>query len=639
LTRRSSKKGQTPASVERAPAWNVIGAAILIVLFALFAYANSFAGVFVLDDEPAIARNENLREFPSLKSLEAPHDTTLSGRPVATLTFAVDTSLRGGTLVAYHQTNLTIHIVASLLLFGIVRRTLVTLALNPAFGSAATSLAFAVALLFVVHPLQTSSVTYIAQRVESLMGLFFLGTLYCAIRAADAAARASVFWSSLAVALGALGMATKEVMVAAPLVLMIWDRLFLESSERRPRRIFHIVLAATWIVLLILIVQSPRALSAGFGFEAWPWWRYLLTQATVIVTYLRLALIPAPLVFDYDWPAASWSEAAIPALVLTALFGWTTALVARRRPLGFPLACFFLILAPSSSVLPIVTEIAAEHRMYLPLGAVLAVVVAGVFLVWHRAVENRSIASFGRYLGPAAAIMIAFGFAMLTRARNEDYTDYERLWRKTVEQRPENARARTNLASFLLLHDRYAEAEEHLRVAVERVPGAAEPRANLGIALASLGRIDEAIPQLEQAVALNPGQPGLHRNLAESLAMRRRFSEALPHFEAALAAAPQDLFLMKRTAWLLAVTPDVASRNGARARQLAENAVRLTSGQDPEALDILAAALAETGDFEAAARIAGGAVQGARRLGDAALAAELEGRRALYLRRETYREH
>ena len=160
---------------------------MLILAAGAIAYSNSFAGIFVFDDEPALANNPNLaRLFPLADALKAPPDTTLSGRPVATLTFALDHARSGGALEAFHATNLLIHMLAALLVFGITRRTLLTASLAPRFSSAATLLALIVALLFVVHPLQTGAVTYIVQRVESLMVLLYLATLYCCIRALDA---------------------------------------------------------------------------------------------------------------------------------------------------------------------------------------------------------------------------------------------------------------------------------------------------------------------------------------------------------------------------------------------------------------------------------------------------------------------
>src|SRR5262249_33300017 len=149
--------------------------------------------------------------------------TTLSGRPIASLSFAIDHARSGGSLAAYHTTNLLIHLLAALLLFGVVRRTLLSPGLAGRYSeSAAATLACTIATVFAVHPIHTGSVTYIVQRVESLMGLFYLATLYCSIRALSAAGRARTLWMAGAVLACALGMGTKEVMVSAPLMLMLW---------------------------------------------------------------------------------------------------------------------------------------------------------------------------------------------------------------------------------------------------------------------------------------------------------------------------------------------------------------------------------------------------------------------------------
>ena len=166
--------------------------------------SNSFGGVFVLDDVRAIVRNPTIRTlWPLSVPLSPPSESTVSGRPVANLSFALSAALAAerpaaagadglapGQFVAldptpFHAGNLLIHLAAALALFGVVRRTLLSPRLRDWFEAAAAWLAFAVALLWVVHPLHTSAVTYIVQRVESLMGLFYLLTLYCAIRASD----------------------------------------------------------------------------------------------------------------------------------------------------------------------------------------------------------------------------------------------------------------------------------------------------------------------------------------------------------------------------------------------------------------------------------------------------------------------
>lgn len=579
--------------------------ALLIVAAGFVAYSNSFGGILVFDDEPAIARNPNLRTlWPLAVAMEAPPDTTLSGRPIASLSFALDYAVTGGSLAGYHRTNLLIHLTTALLLFGLTRRTLLTPPLEPRFGARSTALALTIALVFVVHPLQTGSVTYIVQRVESLMGLFYLATLYFSIRALHAETTGARGFTSAAIGACALGMATKEVMVTAPLMVMLWDRTF-ASGPRASRKRLYAGLLSTWLILAVIVAGGHRSTSVGFGFPEWPWWRYLMTQPEVVLHYLRLALAPTPLVLDYQWPAAaSVGDVAMSAVTICVLLLLTAFGLVRRSPAAFTGVWFFLILAPSSSVIPIVTEVAAEHRMYLPVAGVITPVVLGLYRLVPAlsASAGFGVRRFLRASGFLGAAATVAGFAWMSHERNADYHDYDRIWSDTIAKRPGNARARNNYASSLLAQNRFAEAEVHLKVAVDQQPAFPEAQANLGVALSAQGKLDEGIDHLRRSLALKPGFAGARRNLGEAYALQRRMGEAAAEYEKALELLPDDVELLNRTAWILATAVDERARVGARARAMAERAVRLTQRRDPVSLDSLGAALAELGDFPAALR-------------------------------------
>jgi hypothetical protein len=155
----------------------------IIALAALAAYHNSFAGPFIFDDSPMIADNATIRGFKS--ALSPPPDLGVGGRPLFNLTFALNYALGGTNVWGYHAFNLLVHILTGLALFGIVRRTLSGPVLGKRYGTMSLPLALAIAVIWVVHPLQTEAVTYISQRAESLAGLFYLLTLYCFIRSQD----------------------------------------------------------------------------------------------------------------------------------------------------------------------------------------------------------------------------------------------------------------------------------------------------------------------------------------------------------------------------------------------------------------------------------------------------------------------
>ena len=174
-------------------------------------------------------------------------------------------------------------------------------------------------------------------------------------------------------------MACKETMVVAPVVVLLYDRTFTFGSFRealRGRGWYYAALCATWLVLVALLWSSPRGDSAGFAGASVSPWTYLLNQSEMIVRYLRLAFWPRGLVLDYGEPLhVTFADVAPYAIAVAALLAATIIALVRNPPLGFLGAWFFLTLAPTSSILPISTEVGAERRMYLPLMAIVAAVV------------------------------------------------------------------------------------------------------------------------------------------------------------------------------------------------------------------------------------------------------------------------
>ncbi len=626
---------------------SVLVLAAVIVAAGTWAYWPSFNGVFVLDDVRAIVQNPTIRTlWPLTTPLSPPSASTVAGRPVANLSFAISYALGPadvsgaasgtpgmpgvpGTLdaTAFHLGNLLIHLATALVLAGVVRRTLLSPPLRRRFEVVAPWLALTIALIWVVHPLQTAAVTYLVQRVESLMGLFYLLTLYCAIRASGTS-HVRV-WTAAAVVSCAAGMATKEVMVTAPIMVALWDRLFgaaVPNGTSRTRWGLLAGLAATWLVLGILVLSEHRgpSISLAPGIV----WTYLLTQADVVVHYLRLVFIPAPLVFLYDWPLApSLLAVAWQAALLTALVVLTAIGVVRRHPAGFLGAWFFLILAPSSSVLPIVTEVAAEHRMYLPLAAIVAAVVMGLFRAGGRVSKNSRT---GAVLAVVAVVGAVGALGVATRARNRVYGSAEGLWQDTVSNRPDDARPRIAYGEALASAGRLAEAEAQLQVGVALAPQDPLARVRLAAVLAQRQKLDAAIPHLEQALTLRPGDVDAHRYLGEIFAIQRHDRLALSHYEQALAAVPNDVEVLAKMATILADSRDLSVRDAERAVALASRAVGLTSGREPRLLEILSAAQAASGRFSAAAATARTALELARARGDGALASALEYRVSAY---------
>ena len=208
--------------------WGGLVASCIMVLAALVAYHNSFSGSFIADDEWSITDNPTIRHFSS--ALSPPSHAGVGGRPLLNLTYAFNYALGGLNVWGYHAFNLLVHALTGFTLFGIVRRTLLRPTLGKRFGVEAVPLALAVAVIWIVHPLQTEAVTFISQRAECLMGLFYLLTLYCFIRGLESGAPAR--WLTLSVAACFLGALSKEIIMTAPVLVLLYDRTFATGSFR-----------------------------------------------------------------------------------------------------------------------------------------------------------------------------------------------------------------------------------------------------------------------------------------------------------------------------------------------------------------------------------------------------------------------
>ena len=400
----------------------------------------------------------------------------------------------------------------------------------------AEALALAIAALWALHPLQTQAVTYTVQRAESLMGFFYLLSLYTFVRATQCHLISDISWRRRAWLVGsvlasALGMGTKEVMVTAPLLVLLYDRTFVAgtlAAAWRARRSYYLGLAATWLVLgaLVLSTGGNRGGTVGLGVGV-PLWAYPLTQFQALARYLGLGGWPSPLIFEYG---TFWVERAgdvvpyavivLPVLAATvvALWRWPTA--------GFLGAWFFGILAPTS-LAPGTIQMIVEHRMYLPLAAVI------VGAVWT------FYCAGGRRLLSASAL-IAVGFAALAVRRNYDYRSHLALWADTVAKRPLNPRAHAGLAEALEAAGRLDEAIQAHTEAVRLLPDESQYYYNLAVVLAEAGRTGDAVRHYQLSLRLYPNEPRAHNNLAILLARLGRHGEALRHYAEAVRLKPTE---------------------------------------------------------------------------------------------------
>ena len=602
-------------------------AGVVLMLAVLAVYRNSLNAPFLFDDSLAVVDNESIHHlWPPWQALSPPPDGSgATGRPLVNLSLAVNYAIGRLDVRGYHVMNLMLHILASLTLWGVLRRTLRGIAVglplvgrpwphrgaarrqapalredsDPAAARArlangprttanlpartvgrlslqrtdAEFMAIVCALLWAVHPLLTESVVCVVQRNEVMGGMFYLLTLYCFIRANEKPetgdlrpeGKSSPGWLVLSVVSCLLGMASKEIVATAPLLVLLYDRTFVAGTFRaagQARGKFYGALVATWLPLAWLMAHTgQRGGTVGFGFGITSW-EYLLTQSHALMLYLKLSFWPFPLVLDYGGLVIPDLGAAWRQLLLIVPLALATGWALWRRPvLGFIGAWFFVILAPSSSFVPLATQTIAEHRMYLPLAAVIVLVVAGLHALGGR-----------RAVGIGLALAVALGIR--TAGRNEDYRDELKIWSEAMAEYPDNVRTQTGVGTAYFHRGDFAAAARCFASVLQRKPGSADSFHNLGLALANLDRPEEARARFAEAVRLMPAFAQAHTELGKQLVKLGRNEEALAHFRTALTLTPESVDALDGLGGALAATGNPVEAAAAYERALAISPTR-----------------------------------------------------------------
>lgn len=530
------------------------GLALLAVL-AFLAYGRAFDGPFVFNDRHNVEDNPSIRSLsPPWKALWAEPGVGNARRPLVNFSLALNYAAGGLSPRGYRLANILIHLCSGLLFFLLARRTLAfsrggyktaETDENPeqAGRDGLTLLALAATAIFVLHPMQTAAVTYVTQRSESLAAMFLLLSLYLSARGWETGR--PLRWHLLAIAAMLAGAASKETIIAAPLVILLYDRTFVHGSFARS-------LKSSWalycgfllaMVLLGLLVASGKTAAATPLAPNLSPFQYLAAQAVVVWHYVRLFFLPTGLCFDYYGMALPSAR-----LSLFAALFWIPALAAtvwglkRKNPAGFWGACFFLLLAPSSSILPL-KDLAFEHRMYPALAGLSVLAVMGASYLFDMAsgawggwpVKSRIAAPALLFAALSAALALA------AHSRNEVYESAFALWTDTVKKAPANARARNNLgAVFREKCDVKSEIEQY-RAAVALEPGYVDASHNLANALTRAGLLDQALAEYGRTLALAPKDSDSMNGVGVVLALMGKKEEAIREYEKALAENPGNL--------------------------------------------------------------------------------------------------
>lgn len=515
----------------------------LLLLLGFGIYLNTLQAPFILDDfscitkNPAITRFEYFFDFDKVRALNIPYDikNNFALRTVPYFTFALNYSLGGLNEFGYHLVNICIHLINAILVYLLVKVTLLRSRLRAANTDSISAIDFIpllVALLFVVHPLQTHAVTHINQRFTSLATLFYFSALllYITARLSPKKVLSWLCYSS-ALLLTVMAMKTKEIAFTLPVALLLYDLFFLEGRIRNrlsglaPFFLTMAIIPGTifWRLTTKGIDDPANILEKSLHFvnsNAISPWDYLRTQFGVIVEYLRLLILPVGQNLIHDYPI-SRSFFAFKTLasfsLLIALFGgaiWLTLRSFKKggsptgRLVAFGIFWFFLTIAMSSSIIPL-DIMMLEYRVYLPsFGFFFPLVVLAATAADRRAVPYQ--------LFLATAFIIILSLSGATVARNHLYGDEVRILQDVITKSPNRQEARVALSVFYLNSGRYDEAIVGLTEILQALPNDVNMNLNLAFALHDKGRIDDAIHQYYRVLELVPQSSLAHANLGDA---------------------------------------------------------------------------------------------------------------------------
>lgn len=573
---------------------NCLAIAIFILLGVLI-YANTIESPFYFDDEPNIIKNRHIRLTKlTLENLvNAGFKSPCARRPVVNISFALNYYVHQYDVKGYHIVNLFIHILNATLLYLLFLKTLSSFSrkgccstYNNCTIEEIRILAFFATLLWMVHPVQTQSVTYIVQRMNSMAALFYLLSLLLYYHGRSSMMRYRTHPTSKAKQTrfspmvivsfigaffsGMLAIGSKEIAATLPVFIGLFEWYFFSATGKwhfkRKAFIGIFIFVAMVMVIFIYLGKTPwQGILAGYNQRDFSLGQRLLTQSRVIVFYITLLTFPYPsrLNLTHDFPLSDSLIAPLTTLPsILAIVGLIAiGVYGRRKSMLISFAVFWFLghLVIESSFIPL--EIIFEHRLYLPS------MLFGLIIVLY---VRRMIPSV-RIRYTCLTIMVSV-LALWTYQRNAVWQDDIHLWQDCVKKAPRTPRGYTNLGNAYLNHKHFnkaiaayekaleidpqdsmthsnlgnawltggdvRKAIRHYRAALKIAPENAAAHSNLGVAFNTLGDYDKAIHHFNQAVTLDPNRMEIYNNIGNILARQNKLEGAIRYYRKAIEIKP-----------------------------------------------------------------------------------------------------
>jgi len=515
---------------------------LALLIFALVAYSTTFSTSFFLDDISHILENRAIRDLHDLSTIFG----YCKERFLIYLTLAANYHFSRLEPMSYHIFNFFIHYTASIFLYVLFIEFLKTPAMEKVASPFLKKLAAClVAGIFLLHPLQTESVTYVIQRAESMAGMFYLATLYFYVRARLQKNAGATLRYGVLTGLSALcATFSKETAVTLPAMIAIFEVFLFEASIKDVLRnkIFLVLLVPTAVVVFYKL--GPLLERNFFYDPEIPFTRsqYLLTQFSVLLTYLRLFFYPVGQNLDWDFPVATnffAPETMLSFLALLVFFALAILAYGRFRLLSLGIVGFFVTLAPTSSIIPI-KDVLFEHRMYLAVGFLAIGVVQVVFAALNR-IRQMPIKIFSA----AASCLLVFSLlAGLTFSRNQVWGSEVSLWGDAVEKSPNKYRPHLNygLALYKSSHGSLEMAKEQFEIAHRLCPECPKPIYNLSCFYFDQGDYQRALSVALKLLEQEPDSKLLLHHLGKISIKLERWEEARTYLERVIALPPDSKF-------------------------------------------------------------------------------------------------
>jgi tetratricopeptide (TPR) repeat protein len=531
-TRTNPNPFTSPASSLR---WKIY-APLLIAVLGFLIYSNTFNVIPRFDDTVFIFDRIQTRDIIRVWTEGDLY------RKIPYLTFALNYLWTGQNIWGWSLVNILFHLATTLAVFGIANTIWRSKALaDHPLRPHARSLSLFTALLFVCHPIQTSSVTYLYQRITVIAVLFHALALYGYLKARVDGKY--LYWA-LAGGAGILACFTKQINMTLPLTIILTEAAFCSSSAgdyfKRGIRWLPLALVPAAIYLWVMNVDfsnfSPEKLRSLYpqNNNSWmTWGQWIPTQLNVMRTYLRLLVFPIHQALDYDYPTANGlgePEVMISIILLTAVLGAGALCWKRRRLIAWGI--FFMAATLSLEFLA-VRETLFEHRLYLPMIGFSVAVPEFVYTV----IPNKKAARAWM-----AAILAALSIAAF--ARNAVWADIELFFKNEMRLFPNKGRSWHSLGVYYASQGRYAEAIPYYIRSIELWPQMAEAYSNLGKALEETGRIKDATRFYAKSVEIDPTLANGLSNYGAMLVGQGKTAKARRMYTEAIRRKPDNYLAM-----------------------------------------------------------------------------------------------